>query len=92
LKLRIRDPQEKAHLLALAAISLFELGSEDLATGQGEKALSLSTQFRDVDQLLFRLALAYHKLGDVKSFRRYRIWCSKSFPDNAWNRMLSKLG
>lgn len=91
LKLRNRVKQEKAQLHSLVAISQYELGSEEQAVREGEKALSLTTQFPGQDQLLYRMAMAYHKLGNSKEFHRFKKWCGKSYPGNAWNKLLEKL-
>ena len=91
LKLRPRNPVERAQLYGLVAISLYELGSEEAAIQAGDKALSLSNHFQDLDQLLFRMAMAYHKLGDNRKFRQLKTRCKRAFPGHAWNKLLDKL-
>jgi tetratricopeptide (TPR) repeat protein len=92
LKLRPLTAEETAQLNSLLAISLYELGSEEAAIKAGEKAVELSGRFREMDQLLFRMAMAYHKLGDGRKFRQLKARCARSFPDHAWNKLLEKLG
>jgi tetratricopeptide (TPR) repeat protein len=92
LKLRPKNPIEKAQLNSLVAISLYELGSEEASVKAGEKALSLCSQFQEIDQLLFRMAMAYHKLGDSRKFRQLKTKCKRASPDHAWNKLLDKLG
>jgi tetratricopeptide (TPR) repeat protein len=92
LKLRPRNDGEKAQLYSQVAISLYELGSEDAAIQAGEKALAFSSHFQDADQLLFRMAMAYHRLGDGRKFRQMKIRCRRTFPNHPWNKLLDKLG
>jgi tetratricopeptide (TPR) repeat protein len=92
LKLRPKDDNEKAQLNSLISVSLYELGSEDAATRVGEKALALSSHFQEADQLLFRLAMAYHKLGNGRKFRQMQTRCKRAFPNHPWNKLLDKLG
>lgn len=91
LRMRSLDAEEKAHLRSLVAISLYELGSSEHAVEEGLKALTYSKRFQGMDQLLFRMAMAYHKLGNQREFIRFRSWCGRSFPENPWNKLLAKL-
>ena len=67
------------------------LGRYREAVLEGEKTLKLAKQFQNSNVFYFRMALGYFKLGDKKSFARFRALCKKLFPDDTWNGYLEKL-
>ena len=86
-----RNPQEKAEALSFKANNYYELGRCQEAVRDGEKALKLAQRFPNDDLFYVRMALSFHKLGDKKSFVKYRALVSKLFKDDTWNKHLEKL-
>ena len=86
-----RNPQEKAEALGFKTGSYYELGRYQDAVQDGEKALKLAQRFPNDDLFYVRMALAFHKLGDKKSFEKYRAVVRKLFKDDTWNKHLEKL-
>jgi tetratricopeptide (TPR) repeat protein len=88
---RPRNLQEKAEALGFKACSYYELGWYNEAVRDGEAALKLAERFPNDDLLYVRMALAFHKLGEKKSFVKYRNLVRKLFKDDIWNKHLEKL-
>jgi len=88
---RPRNPVEKATALGFVASNYYELGRCQEAVKDGERALKLAKRFPGDDIFYVRMALAFHTLGDMKSFGRYRTLVRKLFKDDNWNRHLEKL-
>jgi len=86
-----RNNQEKAEAFSFKANSYYELGRHQDAVRDGEKALKLAQRFPNDDLFYVRMALAYHELGDKKSFAKYRALAGKLFKDDIWNKHLEKL-
>ena len=86
-----RNPQEKAEALSFKANSYYELGRYRDAARDGEKALRSAQRFPNDELFYVRMALAFHKLGDKKSFVKYRGIVRKLFKDDTWNKHLGKL-
>jgi tetratricopeptide (TPR) repeat protein len=91
LRRRPKNVQERAEIHGLLAANYCELGRYREAVAEGEKTLKLAKRFPNSNLLYFRLALAYQKLGDRKSFSKYRTLCKKLFPEDTWNGYLEKL-
>ena len=91
LHLRPRNPKEKAEALGFTANNHYELGRYNDAVRDGEKALKLARRFPNDDLFYVRMALAFNKLGDKKSFGKYRAVVRKLFKDDIWNKHLEKL-
>jgi tetratricopeptide (TPR) repeat protein len=88
---RPRNSQEKAEALSFKANSYYELGRYQDTVQDGEKALRLAQRFPNDDLFYVRMALAFHKLGDKKSFGKYRADVRRLFKDDTWNKHLEKL-
>ena len=86
-----RNPEEKAEALGFKAGNYYELGRYHDAVADGEKALKLAQRFPNDDLFYVRMALSFHKLGDKKSFVKYRAIVRRLFKDDIWNRHLEKL-
>lgn len=86
-----KNKLEKAELRSYLTCNFYEMGRHREAVLEGEKTLALARRWADDDLFYFRMALAYHKLGENKSFTRYRNICRKMFPDDGWNKYLEKL-
>jgi tetratricopeptide (TPR) repeat protein len=86
-----RNPLEKATALSFVSANYCELGRYREAVADGEKALKLAKRFPNDDIFYVRMALAFHKLGDKKSFEKYRALVRKLLKDDNWNRHLEKL-
>jgi tetratricopeptide (TPR) repeat protein len=91
LHLRPRNPQEKAEALSFKADNYYELGRYHDAVRDGEKAIGIAQRFPNDDLFYVRMALAFHQLGDKKSFKKYRALVQKLFNDDNWNKHLEKL-
>jgi len=91
LHLNPRNPLEKAEALGFTADNYYELGRYGDAVRDGEKAIRLAQRFPNDELLYVRMALAFHKLGDMKSFAKYRALVQKMFRDDALNKHLEKL-
>jgi len=86
-----RNKVEKAEIRSYLTNNYYELGRYREAVLEGEKTLRLAKRFASDDFFYFRMALAYYKLGDTKSFARYRALCRKLFKEDGWNKYLEKL-
>lgn len=91
LRRRPRNKQERAEVRSFLTANYYELGRFLEAVQEGEKTLRLSRRFPNDNLFYFRMALSYHKLGDNKSFAKYRDVCRKHFPGDGWNKYLDKL-
>jgi tetratricopeptide (TPR) repeat protein len=86
-----RNKLEKAEAKSYVAINYYELGRYKEAIEEGEETLKLARRFSNDDMLYTRMALSYHKIGDKKSFEKYRALVKKMFRDGNWNKYLEKL-
>jgi tetratricopeptide (TPR) repeat protein len=86
-----RNTLEKAEARSYLTDNYFELGRYQEAVDEGEKTLLLAKRFPNDDLFYSRMALSYHKLGDKKSFAKYRALFRKLFRDDNWNKHLDKL-
>jgi len=91
LRRRPRNKQEKAEVRSYLTANYYELGRFLEAVQEGEKTLGLARRFTNDNLFYFRMALSYHKLGNNKSFVKYRNICSRYFPGDGWNKYLDKL-
>jgi tetratricopeptide (TPR) repeat protein len=82
---------EKAEARSYLTDNYYELGRYKEAADEGEKALKLTRRFPNDDLFYVRMALSYHKLGDKKSFLKYRAFFKKMFREDNWNKYLEKL-
>ena len=69
----------------------YELGRYKEAVEEGEKTLLIAKRFQNDDLFYVRMALSYHKLGDKKSFVKYRTLVRKLFREDNWNKYLEKM-
>ena len=83
---------EKAEARSYMTDNYYELGHYKEAVEEGEKTLLLAKRFPNDDLFYVRMALSYHKLGDKKSFAKYRTLFRKMFREDNWNKYLEKLG
>jgi len=83
---------EKAEARSYLTDNYYELGRYKEAVEEGEKTLQQAKRFPNDDLFYVRMALSYHKLGDRKSFTRYRTLFRKLFREDNWNKYLEKLG
>ncbi len=88
---RPKDKVEHAEIRSYLTSNYYELGRYREAVVEGEKTLKIASRFPSDDFFYFRMALAYHKLGDAKAFNRYRNICQKLFKGDGWNKYLEKL-
>ena len=86
-----RNPQEKAEALSFQTNNYYELGRYQEAVRTGEKVLKLAQRFPNDDLFYVRMTLAFHKLGDKKSFVKYRAIVRKLFKGDTWTKYLEKL-
>jgi tetratricopeptide (TPR) repeat protein len=86
-----RNKLEKAEARSYLTNNYHELGRYKEAAEEGEETLLLAKRFPNDDLFYVRMALSYHKLGDKKSFARYRRLFRKMFRENNWNKYLEKL-
>ncbi len=86
-----RNKLEKAEARSFLTNNYYELGRYKEAVEEGEKTLALAKRFPNDDLFYIRMALAYHKLGDKKSFAKYRSICRRMFKEDNWNKYLEKL-
>jgi len=91
LRHRTRNKAEKAELRSYLTNNYYELGRYREAVQEGERTLRIAKRFPNDQLFYFRLALGYHKLGDRKSFDKYRLLCRRIFHDDSWNNYLDKL-
>jgi tetratricopeptide (TPR) repeat protein len=82
---------EKAEARSYLTDSYYELGRYKEAVDEGEKTLKLARRFPNDDLFYVRMALSYHKLGDKKSFAKYRSLFKNMFREDNWNKYLEKL-
>jgi tetratricopeptide (TPR) repeat protein len=82
---------EKAEARSYLTDNYYELGRYKEAVEEGEKTLLLAKRFPNDDLFFVRMALSYHKLGDKKSFSKYRTLFRKLFRGDNWNKYLEKL-
>ena len=86
-----RNTLEKAEARSYLTDNYYELGRYREAVDEGEKTLQLAKRFPNDDLFYVRMALSYHKLGDKKSFVKYRALFRKMFRNDNWNKYLEKL-
>jgi tetratricopeptide (TPR) repeat protein len=86
-----RNRIEKAEIRSFLTNNYYELGRYREAVLDGEKTLKITKRFPNDNLFYFRMALSYHKLGDNKSFIKYRASCRKMYRDDSWNNYLAKL-
>lgn len=86
-----RNKLEKAEARSYLTNSYYELGRYKEAVEEGEETLKLAQRFPNDDLFYIRMALSYHKLGDKKSFAKYRALFSKMFREDNRNKYLDKL-
>lgn len=91
LRRRPRGKAERAEIRSFLTNNYYELGRYSEAVQEGEKTLRLARRFPNDNLFYFRMALSYDKLGDKKSFGRFRTLCRKMFPEDGWNKYLEKL-
>ena len=82
---------EKTEARSYLTDNYYELGRYKEAVEEGERTLMLAKRFPNDDLFYVRMALSYHKLGDKKSFAKYRSLFRKMFQDDNWNKYLEKL-
>jgi tetratricopeptide (TPR) repeat protein len=83
---------EKAEARSYLTDNYYELGRYKEAVEEGEKTLQLAKRFPNDDLFYVRMALSYHRLGNKKSFLKYRTLVRKMFREDNWNKYLEKLG
>jgi tetratricopeptide (TPR) repeat protein len=86
-----RNKLERAEARSYLTSNYYELGRYKEAVEEGEETLLLARRFANDDLFYVRMALSYHKLGDKKSFAKYRRLVRKMFRENNWNKYLEKL-
>jgi tetratricopeptide (TPR) repeat protein len=86
-----RNKLERAEARSFLTNNYYELGRYKEAAEEGEKTIALARRFTNDDLFYIRMALSYHKLGDKKSFAKYRSLCRKMFKEDNWNKYLEKL-
>jgi len=82
---------EKVEARSYLTDNYYELGRYKEAVEEGEKTLLIAKRFPNDDFFYVRMALSYRKLGDKKSFIKYRTLVRKLFRDDNWNKYLEKL-
>jgi tetratricopeptide (TPR) repeat protein len=82
---------EKAEARSYLTNNYYELGRYKEAVEEGDKTLLLAKRFPNDDLFYVRMALSFHKLGDKKSFLKYRALFRKMFQGDNWNKYLDKL-
>ncbi len=86
-----RNKLEQVELRSYLTNNYYELGRYREAVHEGEKTLKLLRRFPNDQLFYFRLALSHYRLGDRKSFDKYRLLCRRMFRDDGWNNYLEKL-
>jgi tetratricopeptide (TPR) repeat protein len=86
-----RNKAQKAEVRSYLTSNYYELGRYGEAVYEGEKTLKLAHRFPDDSIFYFRMALSYYKLGDKKTFAKYRTLCRRLFREDGWNKYLDKL-
>jgi tetratricopeptide (TPR) repeat protein len=87
-----RNKLERAEARSYLTVNYCEMGRYKEAVEEGEETLRLARSFPNDDLFYIRMALSYQKLGDKKSFNKYRALVRKMFRDSNWNSYLEKLG
>jgi tetratricopeptide (TPR) repeat protein len=82
---------EKAEARSYLTDNYYELSRYAEAVDEGEKTLLLSKRFPNDDLFYVRMALSYQKLGEKRSFLKYRTLFRKMFREDNWNKYLEKL-
>jgi tetratricopeptide (TPR) repeat protein len=91
LRRRPRNKLEKAEVRSYLTNNYYELGRYMEAAAEGERTLKVASKFPGDNLFYFRIALSYYKLGDKRSFAKYRTLCRKRFRDDSWVAYLDKL-
>jgi tetratricopeptide (TPR) repeat protein len=91
LRRKPRNKLEKAEARSYLTNNYYELGRYKEAVEEGEETLLLAKRFANDDLFYVRMALSCYKLGDKKSFAKYRRLFRKMFRENNWNKYLEKL-
>jgi tetratricopeptide (TPR) repeat protein len=91
LRRRPRNQLEKAEVRSYLTNNYYELGRYRDAVAEGEKTIAIAKKFANDCQFYFRMALSYFKLGDKRSFNKYRNLCRKRPCDSSWIAYLDKL-
>lgn len=86
-----RDKDEKVEIRSYLTNNYYELGRYREAVQEGEKTIKLARRFHNDNIFYVRMALSYYKLGDKKSFAKYKTLCRKMFRGDSWNKYLEKL-
>jgi tetratricopeptide (TPR) repeat protein len=86
-----RNKLEKAEARSFLTSNYYELGRYKEAVEEGEQTLALAKRFPNDDLFYVRMALSYQKLGDKKSFSKYRTLFRKMFHEENWNKYMEKL-
>lgn len=86
-----RNKMQRVEARSYLTNNYYELGRYKEAVEEGEKTLLSAKRFNNDDLFYVRMALSYYKLGDKRSFVKYRSLCRKLFKDNNWNKYLGKL-
>ena len=85
------DKDEKVEIRSYLTNNYYELGRYREAALEGENTIKLARRFHNDNIFYVRMALSYYKLGDKKSFTRYKTLCRKMFRGDSWNKYLEKL-
>ncbi|NWG12500.1 MAG: tetratricopeptide repeat protein [Acidobacteria bacterium] len=91
LRRQSRSKQERAEVRSMLTCNYYEMGRYSEAVLEGERTIRAARRFPNDSVFYFRMAMSYHKLGDRKSFAKYRAFCKKHFPGDGWNKYLDKL-
>jgi tetratricopeptide (TPR) repeat protein len=86
-----KNKLEKVEIRSYLTNNYYELGRYREAVQEGEKTLKVARRFHDDNLFYVRMALSYYKLGEKKTFAKYRTLCRKMFRDDSWNKYLEKL-
>lgn len=87
-----RNKLEKAEARSFLTNNYYELGRYKEAVEEGEKTIQIAKRFPNDDLFYLRMALAYNKLGNKRSFAKYRSLYRRMFRGDSWNQYLEKLG
>jgi len=91
LRRRPRNKLEKAEIRSYLTNNYYELGRYKEAAEEGETTIKIAKRFPGDSLFYFRMALSYFKLGDKRSFGKYRTLCRKRFCEDSWIAYLDKL-
>ncbi len=86
-----KNKQEKVEIRSYLTNNYYELGRYREAVEEGEKTLGMAKRFPNDCLFYVRMTLSYYKLGDKKSFVKYRTLYRKMFRGDSWNKYLEKL-